>query len=98
MTYSQIRKFLPILVKNLANSATTSQMACRSVSLYLIDIIVENLFLNYGICFAEYIHEPDVISKGEQIMIKLLCILLLSSALILSLWAFWLAVRELMSE
>jgi hypothetical protein len=31
-------------------------------------------------------------------MLKLLCILLLSSALILSLWAFWMAVRELMSE
>ena len=36
--------------------------------------------------------------QQEPIMIKVLCILLLSSALILSLWAFWLAVRELMSE
>jgi hypothetical protein len=31
-------------------------------------------------------------------MLKLLCIVLLSSALILSLWAFWLAMKELMSE
>jgi hypothetical protein len=32
-------------------------------------------------------------------MLKILCILLLTSALILSLWAFWLAVvKELMSE
>jgi hypothetical protein len=44
------------------------------------------------------IHEPDVNLKEEHIMLNVLCILLLTSALILSLWAFWLAVRELMSE
>ena len=36
--------------------------------------------------------------KEEYHMLRLLCIVVLSSALILSLWAFWLAMKELMSE
>jgi hypothetical protein len=82
----------------MANSAPAYQIACRFDYLYLADIILYIRFINYGICFAGYIHEPDVNSTEEQIMLNVLCILLLSSALILSLWAFWMAVRELMSE
>ena len=60
MTYRQNRKFLPILVKKLANSATAFQIAFRPVISYLFNMIIKNKFSDYGTCFAKYVSESDV--------------------------------------
>ena len=89
---------MPISVKDLANFATITPNQFQQDYLYQFEFTQNNFIYNYGTCFAILILQKHQITYKEQIMLKVLCLLLLSSALILSLWAFWLAVRELMSE